>query len=184
MRILTLCLLPLAAPALADCPAAPDISAPMDALVAEAQAAPNEMAVRPVSAAMWALWTKAPDAEAQALLDEGMDRRASFDLVGALIAFDALVEYCPDYAEGYNQRAFANFLRGEFATALPDLDRAIALSPRHVAAIAGKGLTLISMGRIGEGQDAIREAVALNPWLSERHFLTMEPGPGGDEIEL
>lgn len=170
--------------ALAECPPSPAIADRMDPLLEAVQAAPNEAAARAIAPRMWALWTEAPDARAQDLLDEGMERRAVFDLGGARAAFDALIAYCPDYAEGYNQRAFVNFIAGEHAAALPDLDRAIELSPRHVAAIAGKGLTLIAMGRIGEGQEAIRQAVALNPWLSERRLLEMRPGPGGDEIEL
>ncbi|WGH79579.1 tetratricopeptide repeat protein [Jannaschia ovalis] len=182
--LLVTALIVLAAPARAACPPAPEIAPRMDALLAEVQAAPDEGAARAVSARMWAVWTDAPDSRAQELLDEGMQRRAAFDLAGARTAFDALVAYCPDYAEGYNQRAFVNFILGEHAAALPDLDRAIALSPRHVAAIAGKGLTLISMGRVSEGQDVIREALALNPWLSERRFLDIAPGPAGDEIEL
>ncbi|PWJ18117.1 tetratricopeptide repeat protein [Jannaschia seohaensis] len=173
-----------ASPVLAECPPAPDISAEMDALIAQIGEVENEMAARPLSNAMWEQWLRAPDRRAQELLDEGMSRRSSYDFLGAIAAFDALIEYCPNYAEGYNQRAFANFLRSDFAAALPDLDRAIALRPRHVAAIAGKGLTLISMGRVAEGQDAIREAVALNPWLSERRLLDMPAEPLRDGIDL
>ncbi|TFL16472.1 tetratricopeptide repeat protein [Jannaschia formosa] len=170
--------------ALADCPPAPDISAEMEALLDQIQDVPNEGAARPLSNRMWMQWLRAPDSRAQELLDEGMARRESYDFQGAIAAFDALVDYCPDYAEGYNQRAFANFLRSDFEAALPDLDRAIELSPRHVAAIAGKGLTLISLGRVAEGQDAIREAVALNPWLSERRLLDMPAEPERDGIKL
>lgn len=165
----------LSAPALADCPAPPDIAADIDGLIETVQAAPNEGAARGISNQMWMFWAKAPDDTAQDLLDDGMARRGTFDLDGAITAFDALVDYCPDYAEGYNQRAFANFIREDFAAALPDLDRAIELQPRHIPAMAGKGLTLIRMGRIREGQAEIRRAVALNPWLSERVYLTLEP---------
>ena len=36
-------------------------------------------------------------------------------------ALDRLVEYCPNYAEGYNQRAFVSFLRQDFEAALVEL---------------------------------------------------------------
>lgn len=164
-----------AAPAFADCPVAPDIAADIDGLIVAVQDAPNEGAARVLSNEMWTFWAKAPDDRAQRLLDEGMSRRGVSDLDGATASFDALVEYCPDFAEGYNQRAFASFLREDYAAALPDLDRAIALQPRHIPAMAGKGLTLIRLGRIREGQVEIRRAVALNPWLSERVYLRLEP---------
>ncbi|MEL6931473.1 MAG: hypothetical protein AAGK67_14450 [Pseudomonadota bacterium] len=159
-------------PALANaCPAPPDHSEELTKLLQAVQAAPTEFDGRQISLEMWKLWADAPDEKAQDLLDEGMSRRASFDYDGAVKALDALVIYCPDYAEGYNQRAFVNFLREEYEAALPDLDRAISLSPRHVAAIAGQALTLAALGRNGEAATKLRMALALNPWLTERHML-------------
>ena len=118
----------------------------------------------------------APDEPAQSLLDQGMQARASYDFVRATDALDKLVEYCPDYAEGYNQRAFVNFLRQDYETALVDLDRAIELSPRHTGALTGKALTLIGLGRDDEAQGLLRDAVDLNPWLGERHLIKEPPG--------
>ena len=76
----------LATPAFADCPPPPDISAAADALLAQAQAAPNEGAARPISGQLWELWARAPDEQAQALLDRGMSARASYNFVDALDA--------------------------------------------------------------------------------------------------
>lgn len=170
--------------AAANCPTAPDITASIDGLLVDLQRVENERDARNVSGRMWELWTRAPDGHAQELLDEGMQRRAAFDVSGAITAFDALIAYCPDFAEGYNQRAFANFIRNDFEAALVDLDQAITLRPRHVAAIAGRGLTLISLGRVADGQDAIRAALAFNPWLSERRFLTIPITPAPRGIDL
>ena len=166
----------LATAANASCPPPPDIQARADALIAQAQAAPDETSARGIGAALWKLWAEAPDAQSQALLDRGMAARESWNFVDAIDAFDRLVDYCPDYAEGYNQRAFVNFLRQDFATALVDLDEAIARSPRHVAAISGKALTLMGLGRMDEAQVVLREALALNPWLAERAYLIEPPG--------
>jgi len=171
MRVL--CLLSLiAAPAVADtCPPAPDHSDALAALAREATEAPDRQAGMAISDRMWALWTDAPDARSQELLDEGMERRQSFDYTGAMAAFEALIAYCPDYAEGYNQRAFIAYLREDYAAALPDLDAALARTPRHVAALSGKALTLIALGRNGEAALALRAALELNPWLSEAALL-------------
>ena len=164
----------LAAVARADCPPPPDIEAEQDRILAEVRVAPNEMAARRLSNGLWELWAKAPDSHAQELLDQGMGARAVANYDRALSFLDELIDYCPAYAEGYNQRAFVNFLRQNYAEALVDLDVAIELRPKHVAAIAGKALTLIGMGRDEEAQKVLRQALALNPWLSERHFLIKE----------
>ena len=143
MRLIALLVpLTLATAASATCPPAPDHADALDALIAEAQAAPDEAAARGISDEMWALWADAPDEAAQELLDEAMRRREVGDYAGARKAAGRLVAYCPDYAEGYNQRAFVNFLRGDYEAALPDLERAVALSPRHIAAMTGQALTV------------------------------------------
>lgn len=163
--------------ALADgCPAAPDHGEALAELLRQVQSAKTEAEGQAISNRMWELWADAPDEPAQALLDQGMRARRVFDFVTALDRFDKLVDYCPHYAEGYNQRAFVNFLRRDFETALVDLDRALAINPLHVAALSGKGLTLLGLGRNAEAQEALRAAVALNPWLSERSLIAEPPG--------
>lgn len=160
----------------ADCPAAPDQTARLKALIEQVRAAPDERAAQRISLEMWDVWDDAPNEQAQALLNDGMMRRENQDFVGALAAFEKLIDYCPDYAEGYNQRAFVLFIQQNYEPALADLDRAIERSPMHIAAIAGKALTLIGLRRDAEAQIVLREALALNPWLKERRFLT-EPAP-------
>lgn len=155
----------------ATCPEAPDHSGTLAQLVDEVRAAPDEQTARLLSNRMWQLWAEAPDRAAQDLLDAGMERRDVADFEGAAKAFDALVAYCPDYAEGYNQRAFANYLRGEHRAALPDLQRARALSPQHTGVLTGLALTLMALERRGEAVLVLREALEINPWLSERHLL-------------
>lgn len=178
--ILAAVLAPLiATPLLADgCPTAPDHSAELDPLYLQLQDARDDMEARLITNQMWEYWDNAPDEPSQMMLDEGMRARASMDFLRAINRFDALVGYCPFYAEGYNQRAFVNFLRGDYATALPDLEQAIQLNPRHIGAASGLALTLLALGRDDEGQAALRAALALNPWLSERALL--KPLPGKD----
>ncbi|GGF83206.1 Tetratricopeptide repeat-containing protein [Mameliella alba] len=176
---LALALTCLAAPVLADgCPTAPDHSEEMDPLYEALLAAPDETTARLITNRMWGYWDNAPDEASQAMLDEAMRARARYDFLRALDRLDTLVGYCPFYAEGYNQRAFVNFLREDFAAALPDLDRALELNPRHIGALSGKAVTLFALGREEEAQVALRAALAINPWLAERALL--KPLPGED----
>ncbi|WP_192900419.1 tetratricopeptide repeat protein [Roseitalea porphyridii] len=155
----------------AACPQVPDRSDRIAAIYERLQAAPSESEGRRINNELWAIWTEAPDAFAQSLLDEGMARRESYDFEGAIAQFDALIAYCPDYAEGWNQRAFVHFLRSDHALALADLEKALSLDPDHTGAMSGQALALLSLGRTLAGQAVLREAVALNPWLPERGYL-------------
>jgi Flp pilus assembly protein TadD len=175
----------LAAPAFAQvCPAAPDTSAELGALIQQARDATDFRQGRAASDAMWQVWLRAPDAAAQEVLDAGMAARNSYDFIRAHAEFTRLTDYCPEYAEGWNQRAYISFLREDYASALPDLDRALGLQPRHVAAQSGRGLTLMNLGRIAEARVQMREAVANNPWLGEAALLAKGAplGPEGDDI--
>lgn len=158
------------------CPPVPDQGAQMDALLEQVRQAPDQITAQDLSNQLWALWATAPDSYAQDLLNTGMERRSAYDFDGAVTAFDALVAYCPHYAEGYNQRAFIAFLRQDYAPALIDLDRALDLSPRHVAALSGKALTLMGLNRNAEAQIVLRQALDLNPWIPERGLLQEPPG--------
>ncbi|MGR3321454.1 MAG: tetratricopeptide repeat protein [Pseudooceanicola sp.] len=171
----TLALAMLAGPLSAECPPPPDHADRVAELLAEVRSAETADAAQRITNEIWALWADAPDAAAQEVLDRGMRRRAGFDLLGAIADFDRLVDYCPDYAEGYNQRAFAHFIRQDYPAALSDLNRALSLDPAHVAAMAGRALTLMALGRFEEGQAALRAALELHPWLPERNML-VEPG--------
>lgn len=166
----------LAAPAFAaatfaECPAPADSSGELLNLIAKANAAQDVNAGRRVSNEMWKVWLRAPDAAAQEVLDAGMGRRDAYDFAGAIEEYDRLVDYCPDYAEGYNQRAYVHFLRQDFTPALADLDAALRLQPYHVAAQSGRALTLMNMGRLEEARAQLLIAVENNPWLSEAALL-------------
>lgn len=153
------------------CPDPADVQGEMLNLIAKSNAAENAMDGRRISDEMWEVWLRAPDAAAKATLDAGMSKRDVFDFAGALTDFDALADYCPTYAEGFNQRAFVHYLRGEYDKALVDLDLALGLQPYHIAAQAGRALTLMNLGRIEEARAQMLIAVDNNPWLSEKALL-------------
>jgi tetratricopeptide (TPR) repeat protein len=173
--MLPLCL--IAAPAFAQsCPAVTDRSARIAEIVGELSVSRGEGEARMLSQQLWELWLDAPDALAQEMLDQGMSQRTIYDFLGARETLTRLVDYCPDYAEGYNQRAFASYLAQDFEAALADLNIALEIMPNHIAALSGKGLTLMGLGRDEEAQEALRAAVAMNPWLQERALLTEPMG--------
>lgn len=154
------------------CPPPPDHSIRLGEIITALSNSKGEGDARVLTQELWSLWTDAPDERAQALLDQGMRQRSNYDFLGARDTLDRLVEYCPDFAEGYNQRAFASYLRQDYGAALTDLDVTLSLMPNHVAALSGKALTLMGLGRNDEAQDVLRQALRMNPWLSERALLT------------
>lgn len=168
----------------AACPEPADHHEELQALIARAQAAADAAEGAQASNQMWQVWLRAPDKAAQAVLDAGMRRREVFDFAGAIREFDRLVEYCPTYAEGFNQRAYIHFLNGNHEKALVDLDMALSLQPYHVAAQSGRALTLMNLGRLAEARAQMLVAVESNPWLSEAALLADGAPLGRKDQEL
>ena len=168
----------------ADCPAPADTAAELTDLFEKSRTAADFREGASVASQMWLVWLRAPDAAAQEVLDRGIRKRDAYDFIGALAEFDRLASYCPTYAEGFNQRAYINFLRENYDAALIDLDIALKLQPFHVAAQSGRALPLMKLGRIPEARAQLLIAVQNNPWLSEAALLAKGAplGPVGEDI--
>jgi tetratricopeptide (TPR) repeat protein len=80
----------------------------------------------------------------------------------ALRFLDQVVDLAPDYAEGWNRRAYAHFISGDVERALGDLRRCLALEPAHFRAL--EAVASIFRER---GQDAA--ALKVMKKLSEVH---------------
>ncbi len=144
--------------------------------MAQVREAPDARSAQLLTNQLWEIWAEAPDAYSQDLLDVGIERRSVFDLEAAMAAFDALVDYCPTYAEGYNQRAFVAFIRQDYEPALEDLERALARAPEHLGALTGRAMALMALGRDVEALRDLKAALSLNPWLKERDLVPVLEG--------
>jgi tetratricopeptide (TPR) repeat protein len=168
---LTLLLLGMVTSAQAACPALPDRSAMRAALLetlAQTTAYSDGIAA---AGAVWQFWRDAPDEAAKGLLFEGVEAIQYGDLLRAEERLRRLVDYCPDYAEGYNQLAFALFLQERDAESLDMLHHTLMLEPAHFGALAGIALIHFRAEKHPLGQIFLRRAVAINPWLNERGLL-------------
>lgn len=149
-----------------------------DRLFARLAEAENEMTGRAVEFEIWEYWTaQAPDREVAAKLTRGMQKRREFDLPWAEDLFDEVIKAAPDYHEGWNQRAFVRFLRGNLEGALNDLEKTIALEPRHFGALSGMYNVLIQQGRPVPALRFLQRAVTIHPWLKERGALPRDMWP-------
>ena len=155
----------------AECPDNPPISQALNKAYVNLKFAKFPAEAQVVTDELWRLWTRAPDGKAQRLLNSGMLRMRQGDLRAAQDQLSTLIAYCPNYAEGYNQRAFARYLAFDFEQALADLAQALAIQPRHLGALSGKGLTHLSLGQEALAEIEFRKALALNPFTSDRDLI-------------
>ena len=107
-------------------------------------------------------------------MDQVLDLRGARDHAGAIALLDTLVAKEPQWAEAWNQRATLRYVIGDFEGSLADIDRVLALEPKHFGALSGQAIILMHQGKMAAGQLALRKAVEIDPFLSERALL-MEP---------
>jgi tetratricopeptide (TPR) repeat protein len=136
--------------------------------------ATTEQEGRAAEDAIWQLWVDHPDPETRDAIARGMRQRDSYDWDTALESFTGVIAKQPDYAEGWNQRAFIHFLKEDFEASYADLENALALEPLHFGALSGQALILMRTGQFEAGQMTLKKAVALHPFLKERGMLVPE----------
>lgn len=83
----------------------------------------------------------------------------------AMQFLDAVVELAPDYAEGWNRRAYVQFLQNNYEGAVGDLRRALALEPNHFKALEGLARILRETGQKKAALKAYKEILKINPYL-------------------
>jgi tetratricopeptide (TPR) repeat protein len=143
----------------------------LDELFSNLKSTKDEQEADRAVAEIWKLWLHSGTPE----LDEKMEQASRLMGAGlaslALPGLDDLVKRAPDWAEAWNKRATALYLAGEHERSLADIERVLALEPRHFGALAGIGLIRMARGEYREALAAYRRALAVNPFLKERMEL-------------
>lgn len=83
----------------------------------------------------------------------------------ALDILDRVVILQSDFAEGWNKRATVHYLMGDYGKAIADIEKTLALEPRHFGALSGFGLILRDMGDTRHALQAFEQALKIHPFL-------------------
>ena len=112
---------------------------------------------------IWRIWVRAGQPEIDRLMEKGMAALTFNELERAIELFTEIIEISPNFAEGWNKRATAYYLNGDFTASVRDIERTLALEPRHFGAVSGMGLIFLSQGdKIGALQ-AFTRVLEINP---------------------
>jgi len=143
----------------------------LDALFASLKTAKEEAEGDAIVADIWKTWLQSGQPQLDANMEAAIKMMAYGLLVQAMAILDELVALAPDWAEAWNKRATVLYLLGEHDRSLADIDRVLALEPRHFGALAGQGLIRMAREEYREALAAFRKALSFNPFLKERFEL-------------
>ena len=93
----------------------------------------------------------------------GVEAMGGGDYESALVAFNLIIEGAPDFAEGWNKRATFYWLLGDFEKSIEDINRTLALEPRHFGALAGLAMIREAQMRPLDALRAFERALKLYP---------------------
>jgi len=118
-----------------------------------------------VEEALWRIWCRSGDPETNRLLEEGTDAMGQQALDRAVELFSRVIARAPSFAEGYNKRATALYLQGEYERSIADCERTLELNPYHFACLCGQGLCHLALRQFRRAEACFRRSLNLHPGL-------------------
>jgi len=113
------------------------------------------------------LWLESGSDTIDLLMDWTLSAVDEGDYALALDYLDRVTLLSPDYAEGWNKRATVFFLIDDYAKSIADIERVLALEPRHFGAMSGLGIILQEIGDESHAIEVFEQALGINPTLDE-----------------
>ena len=126
-----------------------------------ATAEPSELGQ--IERSIWQLWLASGDDRVDLMMEAGVRSMNEGNHAAALVAFNAIVEAAPDFAEGWNKRATLFWLMGDYDASVADIDRTLALEPRHFGALSGLSMIRAAQDRHLEALEALQRMLVVHP---------------------
>ncbi len=115
---------------------------------------------------VWKVWSRSGDADADGLLQIGIEQMSHGDGPAAVETFTKVIERKPDFAEAWNKRATVYFLMGENEKSLHDCDEVLKRNPVHFGVLAGYGQIYLRLDEPERALAYFRRALRINPNMS------------------
>jgi tetratricopeptide (TPR) repeat protein len=115
--------------------------------------------------ALWAVWSRSGDAAIDAIFEAGVAQMREGQLAASVETFSEVIRRRPDFAEGWNKRATAYYLLGDWRRSAADCDEVLTRNPLHFGALSGYGMIWLQLDEPTRALARFEEAVAVNPNL-------------------
>lgn len=151
-------------PPIDDVPLVPDGQAGrLDAMFAELKRTSDPRRAGPVADGIWAQWHRSGSASIDLMMQWSNQAVQEQRYAMALDFLDQVVTRAPDFAEGWNRRATLHFTMSNYAKSMNDIQKVLALEPRHFGALSGMATILERTGNKKAALDAWQRTLDVYP---------------------
>jgi tetratricopeptide (TPR) repeat protein len=125
----------------------------LDFLFGALKVAPDETSAKAIADRIWNVWLKAGGDTTNLLISRVRN------------AIEGVIEFKPEFAEGWNQRATVYYMKKDYTRALADLAQVLSREPRHFGALFGVGIIMQEFGDDRRALEIYRRALEIDPHM-------------------
>lgn len=131
---------------------------------------------QPIADAIEELWMKSGSDTIDLLMARALLALQRKDLNIALELLDSVISIEPEYTEGWNRRAMIYFVQQDYAAALLDLRRVLAIDPNNYRAVNGLAMTLQELGQKDAAFRVYKKLLEIHPHLetAQKTFIELK----------
>ena len=135
------------------------------------KASKAEADAKQLAGQIWALWHKSGDSDVDLLMRQARRTSKLGRHAAAITIIDKALHLAPKYSEAWNLRATVLFYMGRDTESVIDIQRTLALEPRHFGALAGMTLINMRAKNWSGALKSLRLALKIHPFLNERSLV-------------
>ena len=132
--------------------------------------APGPAQALRVEGAIWKIWLDGGDPALDTVMARGIAAMTANRLRDAADRFTELILAAPEFAEAWNKRATVYYLMDRYEDSVRDIERTLALEPRHFGAISGMGLIFLERGDEEGALGAFEKVLEIHPHAPGARF--------------
>jgi len=126
---------------------------------------PDGQVRRVAEAALWAVWSRSGDNAIDDILEIGVAQMREGQVQASVETFSEIIGRRPDFAEGWNKRATAYYMLGDWRRSAADCDEVLRRNPQHFGALSGYGMIWLQLDEPTRALERFEQAIAVNPNL-------------------
>ena len=142
----------------------------LDELFVALSEVPDPESALGIEAAIWRIWLDGGDSTLNELMEQGIVAMNASRFRDAAGRFTDLIHAAPAFAEAWNKRATVYYLMDRLEDSVRDIERTLALEPRHFGAISGMGLIFLQRGDEEGALDAFEKVLEIHPHARGAQF--------------